>query len=58
MEILMNFISNIMLLIKILDDFPIYFISFLNQFVSVTAEEVFLLEKIIQRYQIEKQTYR
>ena len=41
---------------KILDDFPIYFISFLNQFVSATVEEVYMLEKkLFKNIKIEKQ---
>ena len=41
---------------KILDDFPIYFISFLNQFVSATVEEVSMLEKkLFKNIKIEKQ---
>ena len=32
---------------KILNDFPKYFISFLNQFISATVEEIFLFEKKI-----------
>jgi len=40
---------------KILNDFPKYFISFLNQFISATVEEIFLFEKKIFKNKIEKQ---
>ena len=41
---------------KILDDFPKYFISFLNQFISATVEEVFMLEKkLFKNIKIQKQ---
>lgn len=40
---------------KILNKFPKYFISFLNQFISATVEEVFLLEKeLFKEVKIEK----
>ena len=42
---------------KILNTLPKYFISFLNQFISSTVEEVFLLEKkLFKNIKIEKQT--
>ena len=41
---------------KILNTLPKYFISFLNQFISLTVEEVFLLEKkLFKDIKIEKQ---